>query len=413
MRLAFLSHTAMGGPFRVGSHHLATALARGRHEIVHVSAPVSLAHLGGLHDAFIRTRLRRWWRGGEYLGGVRDVVPMTWLPWRLARGLATLRGWYSRAMLVSPTAGVASLRLPSFDGVIIDEPRFAGLAISLAGCRLIYRATDLYAAMRDDAWVDQAERLICAHADVLVATSEPVAAHLRRLSGRTVHVIPNGVEFEHFCRSSDSIGTDADVSLPGDRADRAVYMGAFDARFGLAGFAAAVSALPRKQFILIGPGGQAIAAGLAAPNVIALGAVPYARLPQILQQCSVGLLPMSSAAANSGRSPMKLYEYAAAGLAVAATSTAELRSRDLATLCLASSAAAFPDAVAEAFARSANPSLVEAARSTAREQGWGIKASLLLSLFMGVPSATQRTAEERARDATVHCTPLTTSSLAP
>ena len=35
----------MGGNFVVGSHHLATAFAARGHEVLHVSAPVTPAHL--------------------------------------------------------------------------------------------------------------------------------------------------------------------------------------------------------------------------------------------------------------------------------------------------------------------------------------------------------------------------------
>ena len=41
MKIAFLSHTAMGGDFVVGSHHLATALAARGHDVLHMSAPVT------------------------------------------------------------------------------------------------------------------------------------------------------------------------------------------------------------------------------------------------------------------------------------------------------------------------------------------------------------------------------------
>src|SRR6202034_1758079 len=111
---------------------------------------------------------------------------------------------------------------------------------------------------------------------------------------------------------------------------------------------AAARALPHRHFILAGPGSQELAASAGAANISALGAVSYASLPALLQQCAVGLLPMSGAAAHARRSPMKIYEYAAGGLTVAASATEELRRRSLPTLSLADSAAEFPDAVAQA-----------------------------------------------------------------
>ena len=64
---------------------------------------------------------------------------------------------------------------------------------------------------------------------------------------------------------------------------------------------------------------QTIAKKLGHPNLVALGSVDYSKLPQILSQCAVGLLPMSDDASNAGRSPMKFFEYLAAGLPVVST----------------------------------------------------------------------------------------------
>ena len=85
MKAAFLSHTAMGGDFIVGSHHLAKAFVTRGHDVLHVSAPVTPAHLLRLGDAFTRRRFARWMRGGSDFAGVRDVVPLSLLPWALAK----------------------------------------------------------------------------------------------------------------------------------------------------------------------------------------------------------------------------------------------------------------------------------------------------------------------------------------
>ena len=380
MRVAFLSHTAMGGSLVVGSHQLAKALASDGHDVVHISAPLSIAHLALLaREPFIRTRLRRWLAGGEKIGGVLDIVPFTWLPWHAARLSVTLMNSYSRRMLGAPRHGIGSLKLDTADCLIVDEPRLLGLANRKPGRLLIYRATDLYALMRSDSSIVDAERAICRRADLLVATSEPVAIHLRRISGRDVQVIANGVEFEHFALPYPSADP-MEFRLPGRREDRAIYVGAFDRRFGREALRAAAERLPNKQFILVGPGGNAVAAATRKRNVSSLGAVSYEALPTVLRQCAVGLLPMSSDASNSGRSPMKLYEYAAAGLTVAATGTEELRLRCLATLCLADGDACFHSAVADAFARARDPVIVAAGRATAQQEGWDVKARLLLSL---------------------------------
>ena len=376
MKIAFLSHTAMGGSFVVGSHHLATSLAARGHEVQHVSAPVTPAHVFNLGDEFVRARLGRWWRGGETLAGVRDVVPFSPLPWPLARLHPALMRAHSRAILAAPLRGTGSLRLAQADHLIVDEPRFLGIALSRhSQATLTYRATDLYAAMRGDPRIADAERALCRHAAAIVATSENIAVHLRALSGRQVQVIANGVDFAHFSRLPGP-GT-ADEAA---RASRAVYVGAFDARFCRAALRNAALAHPARSFLLAGPGAARVTGELGLRNVLALGAVPYETLPALLQSCAVGLLPFSPADANAGRSPMKLFEYAAAGLTVAATHAFRPGGVSLPTLCRATSPDDFAQAVGAAFEQAADAARIATARDIARAQDWHAKAAELLQL---------------------------------
>jgi teichuronic acid biosynthesis glycosyltransferase TuaH len=387
MRVVFLSHTAMGGPFVVGSHHLAKAFRRAGHAVTHLSAAVSFPHLAlAVNDRFVRARVRRWLRGGEDIDGVRDLVPFTPLPWNLARLSATLMRGYSDFMRPAPMRGAGSLELSSADWLVIDEPRFVGVAARHGAAKIIYRATDLYSLMRADPKIACAERILCDRASALVATSAPVAKHLEQISGRSARVISNGVDVEHFASPRRHL-TAPVTDLPGTRAERAVYVGAFDSRFGREAFGAAVRGWPDKHFVLAGPGSERIAADFPHSNVLALGAVPYALLPSLLHQCAVGLLPLSGEASNMGRSPMKLYEYVVAGLSVAATRTPELRRRDVPTLVLADGAAEFCAAVGRAFQRARDAALLDQARLLASSESWDRKAQELRSVMDGVVAA--------------------------
>jgi len=292
---------------------------------------------------------------------------------------------------VTPTRGFAASDVAGADCLIVDEPRFAGLVVQ-ANCKVIYRATDLYAELRNDPKIIDAERVMCERAEVLVATSEPVARHLRALSGKPVSVITNGVDFARFCVDS---GTAAGLPLPGHRNQRAVYVGAFDARFSRTALKAAALAHSEKYFVLAGPGSQSFANVLALQNVVGLGAIPYARVAALLQQCAVGLLPLAIGAANEGRSPMKLYEYAAAGMTVAALATSELTRRTLPTLCTCATEDEFPLAVAAAFDLSANTTVVTEARAQAELHSWIAKANELLALINAprAPSALSRVSQ--------------------
>jgi len=379
MRIAFLSHTAMGGDFVVGSHHLAAALATRGHDVLHISAPVTPAHVLGLRHAFTRRRIARFLHGGETHHGVRDIVPLALLPWALARNSPALMHAHSRWMLAAPLRGMNSLQLARADRLIVDEPRLLGAALAgTESTTLAYRATDLYAAMRGDPRIADAERLLCLRAQVVVATSEQIAAHLREISGRHVHVIGNGVDYARFA-TPQTLAPELG-NLPGERGSRAIYVGAFDARFCAESLRAAALALPARTFLLAGPGGERIAAALSLPNIHATGAVPYESLPGLLQACAVGLLPFSANDANAGRSPMKLFEYAAAGLAVAASCSFRPGSA-MPSLSVAASRADFAYTVGAAFEQASDAAQVARGREVARAEDWNAKAAELMRLL--------------------------------
>jgi len=379
MRIAFLSHTAMGGDFVVGSHHLAAAFAARGHDVLHLSAPVTPAHVFGLRDVFTRRRFARFLRGGETHQGVRDIVPLALLPWPLARATPALMRAHSRWMLAAPLSRIRSLNLARADQLIVDEPRLFGAALARPSrATLSYRATDLYAAMRGDPRIADAERILCRRAEVIVATSEQIAAHLRELSGRQVHVIGNGVDYLRFA-TPQPLAT-AWCSLPGQRGSRAIYVGAFDARFCAEALSAAAQSLPAHSFILAGPGGERIAAALSLPNIHATGAVPYESLPGLLQACAVGLLPFSTNGANAGRSPMKLFEYAAAGLTVAASCSFR-PGNVMPSLSIAASEVDFARAVAAAFEQAGDSMQVARGCEVARAEDWNAKAAELMRLL--------------------------------
>jgi glycosyltransferase involved in cell wall biosynthesis len=146
---------------------------------------------------------------------------------------------------------------------------------------------------------------------------------LRDHGAATVTLVENGVEFDHFARP---MPPPPEYATLGPR--RVVYSGAIDFRFDGDLVLALARARPDVEFVLIGAGdglSSRAAAGLA--NVHRLGTRPYDALPAYLQHASIALLPLNNHPANAGRSPMKFYEYAAAGLPILASRARELERR--------------------------------------------------------------------------------------
>jgi glycosyltransferase involved in cell wall biosynthesis len=329
MDIVFASHTVMGGHFVVGSHHLARTFAAAGHRVAHLSTPLSPAHLLLFgRSEIIRERYRVWRDGGRsHREGPVNLVPMAPLPWRAAGPIFRL-GINLQLRSTPPIRTLlARCGIGRPDLLIIDQPYFAGLERMLKPRTTIYRATDLYAEMTDDASNVEAEQDILRNADGWIATSLPVFDHLGRLAPDKPNLlVENGVDVEHF--STRQALPEDYAGIPGPRL---VYAGAIDKRFDAKGARALARARPDASVVLIGPvadgAGEALAEGGPLPNLHLLGPRPYEKLPSYFQHADVGLILLNDHPANGGRSPMKLYEYAAAGLPVVCRWTSEIARR--------------------------------------------------------------------------------------
>jgi teichuronic acid biosynthesis glycosyltransferase TuaH len=154
-----------------------------------------------------------------------------------------------------------------------------------------------------------------------------------------------------------------------------------DHRFGFDVIETAASENSNLNFELIGPITAAARARLShLKNVRLVGAIAFDELPRHLARASIGLLPLSQHASNEGRSPMKLFEYAAMGLPVVATHTSELARRNLGFVSLAATPGAFSSCLAEW--KSGTLSFGDC-RAEAAKHGWAEKAQQALQFAMG------------------------------
>lgn len=300
----FASHTPECSPFRVGSHHLSAQLARLGHTVGHLSTPLSPMKALGLGD---RTRL--WQRWAAMLRGpVLDVdgrasaVPFTLLP---LQGTAGRLGTVGLRTAVPSLAGtVRRMGLEAVDHLIIDQPLFAGLADLVPVRQVVYRPTDVYCDDR----LRTAQAKVIEGADAVVGTSQVVLDSLPATARALPSlVLTNGVDAERFRRRPAAVPETSAV----------VYVGALDRRLDWPWLAEVARRLPDVRIDLFGP--RPDGPYDLPPSVRLAGPVEYAELPALLSRYSVGLLPFRAGRDNEGRSPMKLYEYLAAGLSVVST----------------------------------------------------------------------------------------------
>lgn len=308
--IVFGSHTAGGGVFRVGSHHLSREFSRMGNHVSHISTPVSLLHVAKIFSLETRRRYSEALRSPSTdVDGVRQVIPILALPG--GSGPAGLSKWNLSHPLKPWSALMPRLPDDGVDILILDQPLLGGLIQLLKPTTIIYRPTDIHFSSVSR----EAELAILKLAHGVVATSGRV---LDAVSDGTdalpSMILENGVEFDRFAPQSQT------------ERKGAVYVGALDARFDWAALSAIAGKNLGEQFRIAGPVDVAVPRDLPT-NVKLLGPVPYDSVPALLSQAKVGLLPLSSHQGNAGRSPMKYFEYLASGLAVVATSSPELAQR--------------------------------------------------------------------------------------
>lgn len=350
-RVLFLSHSHAFGDFRVGSHHYARELAHLGAEVVHLSTPVSLAHrvTGRVSRAAMRAVPRHPFRDDD---DVTHLVPRTVLP----------RPW--GAFRVAQTLARAGIRAP-FDAVLIDQPLLWDDSVRQLSDTLVYRPTDLYPG----GVKRTLQQRILASADAVVATSGAVLRGLGPL-GIPSLVIENGVDLASFTApTTDAAGRPAVC----------VYVGALDARFDWSRVRAWALAHPDVRFIIAGPDPHPPA--LLPANVELAGPVAYTQLPALLAQARVGLLPLSDDPSNTGRSPMKLHEYLASGLAVVSRATPGIHADHDAGVYTYASA---DDADATMTAALRHPSPNVDGRRVAENHAWTVKAAELATFVGGL-----------------------------
>ena len=376
MNIVFVAHSSFSDVYVVGSHHLAREMADQGHTVWHIGPPVTPFHLLRSRQMRIRGRVRRAMRAPTIRGSLTEMEPISLVPWQLARNLI------SRCNLFVQTSNLARqlnrvFRPGEIDVLIIDDPRFAGLEQMLKPRTTFYRATDFYAEMKKDPTLIEAERRLLARCTAVVSTSEPVLQHALALKpGLPSLLLENGVDFDLFSTRAPEPAIVKDIPHP-----RVAYMGALDFRFDHDMVGRLARRFPAVQFVLVGEGlARARIVALKAPNIHLLGPRPYDEMPGFLQSSDIGLLPLTDNVANSGRSPMKLYEYGAAGLPVLARRTLELARRREKFVELFSNEEEAARALEQMLKRPADRAAIA---RYCESQAWKKKTSTLLEFISG------------------------------
>lgn len=362
---------------RVGAHHLAGGLAARGWDVLFLSNPVSPLHALRWGDHDVRLRLAQAGRGlMREPAGLRTMLPVTMLP------LAGRLGAHSRWVLdhwpdfTLPPVGRALCRA-GFDRpdlMVVDGPIGAPLIDVLSPRRSVLRLLDRLRgfASTTPAMLGAMERA-ARRVDVVSYSAQDLAGDVDDLQPRRRLHLANGVDVGHFLKFRPVPAEYGSIPEP-----RAVYVGAMAQWFDFDLVTAAARRRPKISFVLIGPADLARRRLPDLPNLHVIGARPWEELPGYLQHAAIGLIPFDVKNHRElvrGVNPLKLYEYAAAGLPVVSMAWPELRKLD-APIELAEDAEAFIHAIDRMVA---SPPPAAALTAFAARHDWSAVLDRLLS----------------------------------
>lgn len=183
------------------------------------------------------------------------------------------------------------------------------------------------------------ERQLYQRADVVLASSPLLAEEAAAAGVKGVHLVPNAVDARWL------------VPPPPQRTPgppfRLVSAGAHYEWMDHA-WLAGLARLPGVELHIAGPGrGPGWKALLARPGVTWHGILDHQALRELLDRCHIGLIPFRDDPLTAGVDPVKVYEYAARGLAVWSPRIESLRRHPLVTRTLT------PDEAADRLASDA------------------------------------------------------------
>lgn len=260
------------------------------------------------------------------------------------------------------------------------EPYIRGLSRRLT----IYHCVDRWSAFADfdPKTLDQNEADLCRRADLIFASAEDLADRCRRYASN-VHYVPHGVDHAHFAHALEP------GPIPDDLAEipepRIGFFGLIHEWVDTELIGRLADALP-FSFVLLGTAKSDLSSLTRRRNVFHLGRRSYETLPDYCRGFAAAIVPFRMTDLTMSVNPIKLREYAAAGLPVVSSPLPEVRRcADIATC--AQSFDDWVDQLRIAVDQGSRPAERRAQSARVVQQDWSVVCGRMATL---VNEAAQR-----------------------
>lgn len=266
---------------------------------------------------------------------------------------------------------------------------------------LLYHMEDEYTAYRGHTptsrhRTEKLEREMMARADIVIVVSKNLYEAKHRFNPNT-YLVPNGVNYQAYAAAL------ADPHLPSDlqaiKPPRLGYSGLISDKLDFNMLKELAQENPEWSLVFLGKVRvfaqvEAWQTLRAMPNVHQLGPVQWSQVPHYVKGFQVGLMPYVQDRHAEYISPMKLYDYLAAGLPIVSVdipAAREFRQH----IHLFTSARDFARAVRAALADTA-PERRQARRNLAAPHSWEARAEQISALIQAQLAAKSTHSSKRA-----------------
>jgi glycosyltransferase involved in cell wall biosynthesis len=249
--------------------------------------------------------------------------------------------------------------------------------------RIIYDFVDHLKVFQGNQKVlqSQHERLL-SEAVLVLATAQILYEEVRTTRPDAL-LCPNAVDFDHFSRAAGKAGLKAPEDLQPALADNRKlvgYYGALASWFDFELVRKTAQARPEYSFVLIGPeidSSLRDSGIINLPNIFVLGEKSYLELPEYLRFFDCAIIPFCLNEITHATSPVKMFEYMAAGKPVVATAMQESMRYPL--ILISQNADNFIQQIDHALELTMDETYPQSLQEMARQNTWEKRAQQIMS----------------------------------
>lgn len=267
---------------------------------------------------------------------------------------------------------------------VVENFQFASLLESLHLRVILFDyIDDAFGFTKYPSSVKEEWRKTISLASAATVTASVLKAQIARERSIPIHLVENGVDTSLFM---PDIAPSRPADLPAPDRTIVIYVGTISRWFDFPLLDAALRRFPHYDFVLIGPVHPDVQEQLTPmrkmANLKLQGARKHDAVPAYLLSSTVGMIPFVRNTLTEAVNPVKLYEYAAAGLPIISTAFSDdlLRFSDIAAICKTHEE--FLGQLPVAVTQAQDPGHTARLRAFARQNDWSARAAAIASLLM-------------------------------